>query len=286
MTQQGIETVVDFWEDNVCGEHFVNPDLNRQTPEFFEAYRKFRYEKEHHLNTLIDWKSARNKSVLEIGLGLGADSTRWAEHAGEFCGVDLTQTAVDSTKRHLEIRGRQGVVQQANAESLPFDDGRFDLVYSHGVLHHTPDTLKTLKEVYRVVKPGGKLILMFYAKNSFNYWVRIQGLMRLNLIWNVAKTKLGGGATEPWATHIGNIRERGWKYFGWSEWPHHCTDGPECEIAYIRSWREMETIISDAGFSIDRRRKAHLPIGLTPGVELALAKSLGFYQFIWCSKPE
>lgn len=285
MVNQGIDAVADFWEGNVCGEHFVNADLDRQTPEFFEAYRDFRYEKEHHLNTIIDWESAKGKSVLEIGLGLGADSTRWAEQAADFQGVDLTTAAVESTTKHLHIRGLLGTARQANAESLPFQDDRFDVVYSHGVLHHTPDTLKTLQEVLRVLKPGGQLILMFYAKNSFNYWIRIQAWMRFRFLWNLLKANLGRVPNEPWSTHIANLRLRGWNYFSWTQWPHHCTDGPACEIAFIRTWREMKKIIDRAGFQVERHTKAHFPVGLAPATERTLARYVGFYQFIWCRKP-
>jgi ubiquinone/menaquinone biosynthesis C-methylase UbiE len=53
-----------------------------------------------------------------------------------------------------------------DAESLPFTDGTFDLIYSFGVLHHTPDTQKTIDEVYRCLKPGGQAIIMLYHKWS------------------------------------------------------------------------------------------------------------------------
>lgn len=281
---QTIDNVEGFWDGNVCGAHFINPSVERQTSEFFEAYRNFRYQKEHHLNDLIDWESAKGKSVLEIGLGLGADSTRWAEHAQEFNGVDLTAAAVDSTRRHLEIRGFEGTIQQGNAEELPFDDKKFDIVYSHGVLHHTPDTLKTLREVNRVVKDGGQFIVMFYAKNSFNYWMRIQGTMRVQFLLNLVKSKLGGNVSEPWKTHLANFKQRGWSYFSWRTWPHHCTDGPDCEIAFIRTSREMTTLLQDAGFTVERKTKAHFPIRAGQAIERKLSRIFGFYQFIWCRK--
>ena len=279
-----LDSAHDFWDDNVCGEHFINPSLERMTPEFFAAYRKFRYQKEHHLNTLIDWSSAKGKSVLEIGLGQGADSTRWARHAKEFIGVDLTPNAVETTRRHLAARGFSGTTQLANAENLPFEDDRFDLVYSHGVLHHTPDTLATLKHVYRITKPGGQFISMFYTKNSFNYWVRIQGIMRAQFLLNLCKQALGANIKEPWKTHLSNFKQRGWNYFSWKTWPHHCTDGPECEIAFIRSTRAMKNMLEQAGFEVEKTVKAHFPIGAPQKIERKLARFLGFYQFFWCKK--
>ena len=279
-----ISEVHGFWDDNVCGAHFINASVERQTPEFFAAYRDFRYKKEHHLMTLMDWQSAKGKDVLEIGLGLGADASQWARHAKSFTGLDLTEAAVDSTGRHLKILDLKGCVQVGNAEALPFENETFDIVSSHGVLHHTPDTLATLKESCRIIRPGGQLIVMFYAKNSFNYWARIQGLMRVQFLLALAKTKLGGKAGEPWKTHIENYKSRRWSYFGWNNWPHHCTDGPACEIAYIRTLKEMKNLLENAGFEVTRAHKAHFPISAPKKLEAFLAKYIGFYQFIWCKK--
>jgi ubiquinone/menaquinone biosynthesis C-methylase UbiE len=284
LSNHTVEEVHDFWDDNVCGEHFINPSVERQTPEFFAAYRQFRYDKEHHLDHIVDWESAKGKDVLEIGLGLGADATRWAEHAKSFTGVDLTPMAAESTQRHLNIRGFSGKTHVGNAESLPFEDEQFDFVSSHGVLHHTPDTLQTLKEVNRVIRPNGEFMVMFYAKNSFNYWVRIQGLMRLRFALARIKAKLSMTLKEPWKEHYENYKARGRDYISWNTWPHHCTDGPGCEIAYIRTFNEMKTMLETAGFSVERARKAHFPVGLPKKFERFLARYLGFYQFIWCRK--
>jgi SAM-dependent methyltransferase len=57
-----------------------------------------------------------------------------------------------------------------DAESLPFADASFDLVYSNGVLHHTPNTVAVVREIRRVLRPGGRAIVMLYAENSFHYW--------------------------------------------------------------------------------------------------------------------
>lgn len=277
---QTIEKVRSFWDRNVCGAHFVKaPYL---TAEFFATYREFRYAKEHHLNSLISWSAAAGESVLEIGLGLGADSCRWAEHADSFTGIDLTDEAVHATRLHLKMRGLDGRILKGNAEDLPFDDTEFGIVYSHGVLHHTEDIERALREIRRVLKPNGTFIVMLYAKNSLNYWIRIQCIMRFHLVMSLLRQKFGRQASEPWATHLENLRQIGWEYFSWNNWPHRCTDGPECEIANIYSWREMSRLLEDAGFCVVKHGKAHLPIGLTPKAEQSIARWIGFYQFAWC----
>jgi ubiquinone/menaquinone biosynthesis C-methylase UbiE len=85
--------------------------------------------------------------------------------------VDLTPEAVSLARRHLELRGLEGTVQEGNAERLPFADATFDVVYSHGVLHHTVDTQRAIDEVWRVLKPGGSAVIMLYHRHSWFWWL-------------------------------------------------------------------------------------------------------------------
>jgi SAM-dependent methyltransferase len=78
---------------------------------------------------------------------------------------------------------------QGDAESLPFCDRAFDFVYSHGVLHHTPDTAQAIREIYRVLSPGGRAVVMLYYRNSFNYQVNVKVLRRMRIL--LLKSKLG-----------------------------------------------------------------------------------------------
>lgn len=281
--EPGIEDVRSFWGNEPCGTHFVDEPLG--SPEFFAKYRSFRYRKEHHLETDIDWRSANGQDVLEVGLGLGADSTRWAAGSKSFHGADLTFAAAAATRKHLEILTRRGFILQANAECLPYRSQSFDLVYSHGVLHHTPNLAGALGEIHRVLRPGGRLILMLYARNSLNYWLRIQGYFRLRFLLSWAGARLGRIPASPWKDHLENVSRQGWHYFKWHAWPHHCTDGPDCALAATYSWRQERTILETSGFVIEKHTKAHLPLGARfPALERALARYLGFYQFAWCRK--
>ena len=161
-TQNSLEQVENFWNNNLCGKHFITTPY--PSPEFFEQYTRYRYGKTHHLDTYIDWASAKGKKVLEIGLGIGADGCRWAEHAGSYNGMDLTFEAVEATKKHLEVRGLSGHIVQGNAENTPFPDQEFDIIYSHGVLNHTTNIMNAFREVHRMLAQDGKFILMVYNK--------------------------------------------------------------------------------------------------------------------------
>jgi ubiquinone/menaquinone biosynthesis C-methylase UbiE len=278
-----LEGVENFWNDHLCGSQFINKEI--YTPEFFNEYRAFRYKKEHHLLEIINDYDSTDRDVLEIGLGVGADTTQWAAKSKSHTGIDLTDEAVYSTTEHLKLLGLKGTIVKGSAEKLPFDDHSFDLVYSQGVLHHTDNIENTFKEIRRVLRPDGEFIIMLYTKDSFNYWVRIQFYFRLRLLFEIFKNKIGGKSNSTWDAHYKNFKNMGWKYWSWKEFPHHCTDGPDCTIANIYYKKEIIDLMVKHGLNVNRTEKYHFPIASNyPKLERKLAKYLGFYRFYWGTK--
>jgi SAM-dependent methyltransferase len=113
------------------------------------------------------------RRVLEIGSGSGGHSALFAKHGARMTSIDITWERAAATARKFELlgdRGRACLAAQADAESLPFADGVFDIVYSNGVLHHTRDTERAVAEALRVLRPGGLAVVMLYCKSSFHYW--------------------------------------------------------------------------------------------------------------------
>lgn len=163
MTSVEKEAVKGFWEREACGERYG------------PAQDRLRYELEPEILSFADFHSAGGKRVLEIGVGMGADFLRWVRAGAEATGVDLTERAVALTRQRLLAEGLQADVRVADAESLPFPDREFDLVYSWGVLHHTPAPGKALAEAQRVLKPGGELKVMLYHRRS---WVALAAWIR------------------------------------------------------------------------------------------------------------
>ena len=161
------ERVKEHWEREACGTRYGSePDRKR----FFDEISAARYRLEPYIPAFANFPSARGKAILEIGVGVGADFQNWCSHALHATGIDLTEKAVALTRERLELNSipsERYVVQNADAENLPFDAESFDLVYSWGVLHHTPDTGRALREVFRVLKPGGVVKAMIYHVPSW-----------------------------------------------------------------------------------------------------------------------
>lgn len=170
------ERVRAFWQANPCGVKFA--DAAPGTRRFYELVEAHRYTKEWHIPIAADFGGARGLKVLEIGCGLGTDGAQFAEAGADYTGVDLTDAAVELARKRFELFNLPGKFETADAENLPFADESFDLVYSHGVLHHTPETAKAIKEIHRVLRPRGRAVVMLYHRDSYNYRININILRR------------------------------------------------------------------------------------------------------------
>jgi SAM-dependent methyltransferase len=115
--------------------------------------------------------------VLEIGLGYGTLGQRIAERGAIYHGLDIAEEPVGLMRMRLALLGiddeAQARVQQGSALDLPFADASFDYVYTIGCLHHTGDVARGVEEVRRVLKPGGRAVVMLYHKHSFRQLVLV-----------------------------------------------------------------------------------------------------------------
>ena len=167
--------VKEHWEREVCGTRYGQSEA---AEEYFDEIYRSRYERTGYLRQFARFDEAGGQQVLEIGVGAGSDFRSWLENGASACGVDFTEAAIRLTAEHLNVAGldtEQYELQHADAEQLPFGDDTFDVVYSYGVLHHTPDTAAAFAEAHRVLKSGGQLRAMIYHVPSwtgFLLWVR------------------------------------------------------------------------------------------------------------------
>ncbi len=128
-----------------------------QTRVGYEAQAKARYDLEGEMIFgLAQFEKAKGLKVLEVGVGLGADHQQFAEAGADLYGIDLTERAVEHTRKRLVAFGLTSDLSVGDAENLDFSDESFDQVYSWGVLHHSLDTPKAIAEVWRVLKRGGE----------------------------------------------------------------------------------------------------------------------------------
>jgi ubiquinone/menaquinone biosynthesis C-methylase UbiE len=123
---------------------------------------------------LIPFAELAGKDALEVGCGTGVHARLLAEAGANVSAVDLTPTAVDLTRRRLDLHGLAADVREADAEHLPFEDASFDFVWSWGVVHHSEHTERVLGEIARVLRPGGRIALMVYHRSSITYWLQYQ----------------------------------------------------------------------------------------------------------------
>lgn len=168
------QSVAEYWNDQPCGTQFS--DKEKYTKEYFDEVEQHKYAIESSIFSFAQFSRFHGKKVLEVGVGAGSDFVQWVRSGAIATGIDLTQEGIEHVRHRLDVYGlkaEQLVV--GDCENLPFADNSFDLVYSSGVIHHTPDTEKALREIIRVCKPGGTCKVMIYHRHSleaFFFWVQ------------------------------------------------------------------------------------------------------------------
>lgn len=162
--EAGIGEVRDFWQARACGEVYAKGETLRTR---LDAQASTRYELEPYLRPFARFEEGRGRDVLEIGVGMGADHLEWARaQPRSLAGCDLTPHAVELTRARLALHGLRSRLLVTDARRLPFRDASFDLVYSWGVIHHSPDTPAAVREIRRVLRPGGRARVMIYQRRS------------------------------------------------------------------------------------------------------------------------
>jgi ubiquinone/menaquinone biosynthesis C-methylase UbiE len=172
MTMTELETVQQFWDEYICGDVFT-PLTDRYSGDYLAEVRANRYKYEYHLLPFLAEVSKAGPRVLEIGCSMGMDTAELAAMGCQMTGVDLSPKSIEVAQNHFAMRGLSADLRVGNAEALEFPDATFDAVYSFGVLHHTPHIEQALDEVYRVLKPNGKIFLMLYNRHSLNNLVHV-----------------------------------------------------------------------------------------------------------------
>jgi ubiquinone/menaquinone biosynthesis C-methylase UbiE len=166
---------IEQWTADPCGVRV--PDAEPGTRPYFERQLLERDTYAPWMRQALDYEGTAGARVLDVGCGQGMDLARYAMAGAQVTGIDLTPRHVELARAHLASMGLRGDVYEADAEHLSFPDAVFDRVSSNGVLHHTPDMPAALREIRRVLRPGGEARIIVYNRNSLHYWLN-QFLLR------------------------------------------------------------------------------------------------------------
>lgn len=173
------ENAVRQWSAHPCGA-VAGDELSL---DYFLAVERNRYEAQPWHIPTIQFEQYAGRRVLEIGVGLGTDLVQFAR-AGAIChGIDITDRHLDLTARNFHARGLPVGLKHCDATRIKHPDAAFDVVYSFGVLHHIPDAPAVVREIARVLKPGGRCVIGLYHKWSlFHLYTVLRGLLTGRLL--------------------------------------------------------------------------------------------------------
>ena len=288
------ERVRAFWQAHPCGTKFSDAEIG--TREFFARVEAHRYAKEWHIPSAAHFAGARGLRVLEIGCGLGTDGAQFAKAGADYTGIDLTEASIELARKKFELSGLRGEFRVADAENLDFAGESFDLVYSHGVLHHTPDTALAVREIHRVLKPRGRAIVMLYHRGSYNYQIGIRVFRRAGARLLKSETgikiikRLTGEPTDSLREHAKLLSANSNGYLASDEFLSQSTDGAGNPLARAYSRLEARELFRDfrqvelRAYFLNKRFIPLIGRLLPRSIESALASRWGWHLWIYATK--
>jgi ubiquinone/menaquinone biosynthesis C-methylase UbiE len=165
------DAIARYWNEHIHDLAVATCDIG--SVGFFDELDAYRFDKLRYLPNLVDFAGYRGQRLLEVGCGVGIDLVRFARGGADVVGIDLAATSIDLAEKNFAQRGLPGEFHVMNGEAMTFADASFDVVYAHGVLQYTADPAQMMREIHRVLKPGGEVISMVYNTRS---WLKFMSI--------------------------------------------------------------------------------------------------------------
>lgn len=161
-----IEIVRNYWDHQPCNIKHSKKEVG--TIEYFNEVERRKYFVESHIPKFADFPYWTGKKVLEIGCGIGTDAVQFARHGAFYTGLEISKVSLELCRKRFEVFNLAGNFIEGNVENLDdiLEGQSFDLIYSFGVLHHTPTIEKALNSLKKFMNENSTLKIMVYAKNS------------------------------------------------------------------------------------------------------------------------
>jgi len=173
-SQITIDQVRTYWDRRPCNvRHSPKPVGTR---EYFDEVEARKYFVEPHIPRFVEFERWRGKKVLEVGCGIGTDTTSFARHGASVTAIDLSAQSLELARKRMEVYGLQERVRfySGSAEEMtrfvPIEP--YDLIYSFGVIHHTPNPECVVEQMRHYTHPGTTIKLMVYNRHSWKvFWI-------------------------------------------------------------------------------------------------------------------
>jgi SAM-dependent methyltransferase len=168
MSSELLNNIKDYWNRRPCNIRHSNKELGSK--EYFDEVEHIRYFNEPHNYRFAEFHKWKNLKVLEIGCGIGTDAVNFARAGADYTGIDISGESIALAKRRFEVYNLNGRLIECNAESIDSvlqENEKFDLIYSFGVIHHSPNPEKIIYNLPKYMHKASVAKVMLYAKHSW-----------------------------------------------------------------------------------------------------------------------
>lgn len=252
-----IKQVKDFWNRTPCDSLYSNKEPG--TWEYFSEIAQYRYKQIPQILDFADFSKWEGRKVLEIGCGIGTDTVQFAKAGALVTAIDLSEESLSLARKNcviMAVSQRVDLYQVdledvVNSDFYHRDDHYYSLIYSFGVIHHTPNPSKAFSQIGLLCQPDTELRIMLYAKYSLHsLWVLLRkGRCRF---WKLSEL----------------LRKHAESQYG-------------CPAAYHYTFKEVRKLMNDYEISsIKKGYLSRLNKYIPKRLEKSLSKVLGGYIFV------